>query len=518
MNQQTTETWLGALFVLLHAVTQFNKPPTNRTSTTAARYWAATLAYCALLVGFYVLLVVALGTQFFTQELGNTVKDLPTPLLAALLLTILLPTLPLLKDFDQWSRHWLQTIALIPHEARRLSTEMRRASFSFTPTQKQHVLGELARQGFTSFEPRFEKSDTPEYVWTNVTALMLHLRDWETDRRFSGFLTAFSEDYERIKRQYEQLALKVRRWFASVRDLSMAEEMKAASLARYYQAELLEQCTELHQSLCIFVSHGILKCELTFSSRIARLRALGFVLAVNHQKLTLNRIMLLFGSVSVVLLFGFVSAGALAGGDSMRTVLTRTVMVAIIYSVAVCCAIVPKEWWPAARRAPDGDRPVAFYFLSSVVAGLASLPISFLFWFLITLDVTKAFEEWSVRYPWVLLTFASAFITAWLADNETPAPGGRMRSRILEGGTQATVALLTSVLVRRWLGEMLPPTDPDLPPWPLVLSLTPIIGFVIGFLVPTWYREAPRERASCFAGDVSSVVSQEASSLRVGAQ
>jgi hypothetical protein len=44
---------LGALFVLLNAVQRFNTPPTNSSSTTAARYYGATLAYGALLIGTY---------------------------------------------------------------------------------------------------------------------------------------------------------------------------------------------------------------------------------------------------------------------------------------------------------------------------------------------------------------------------------------------------------------------------------------------------------------------------------
>ena len=32
-----------------------------------------------------------------------------------------------------------------------------------------------------------------------------------------------------------------------------------------------------------------------------------------------------------------------------------------------------------------------------------------------------------------------------------------------------------------------------LPNWVSLILMTSVIGFLIGYLVPTWYREAPRE-------------------------
>ena len=87
---------LGAVFVLFYAGTRFNTPSTNRSSTTAGRYFVGLFLYCLVGICFYVTLVAFpnfLDFALFGQQMGG---DAPTssislPLFVALLLTVLLP-------------------------------------------------------------------------------------------------------------------------------------------------------------------------------------------------------------------------------------------------------------------------------------------------------------------------------------------------------------------------------------------------------------------------------------------
>src|SRR5881296_2779045 len=96
---------LGAVLILFYSGNRFNTPPTNRSSTTAVRYFVALFFYCLVGVGFYIMLVEFPHLLEFLAQ-GNAVppwaKELSNPLLVALSLTVLLPKLPVLSTMDHW--------------------------------------------------------------------------------------------------------------------------------------------------------------------------------------------------------------------------------------------------------------------------------------------------------------------------------------------------------------------------------------------------------------------------------
>jgi hypothetical protein len=393
IESKQIEILLGCLFVLLHAVHRFNTPMTNRSSTTALRYYAATGTYGGLLITTY---LVAVLSPLFVEfvKTGAHVNEewaahvVGQPLLIALMLTILLPTLPILEPLDEALRKGLQRMAAIPHEARRLAAEMRKARFTVPVAARQRVRAELTRHAFDPNDVVFDANDTLRGSWTTLTALVSVLRDWEGDRRFTGFIGRFEGDYNRILHRYEQLGPKLRKWFTSARDIG-AGEGSLKELAHQYQADLSDQCSDVMEDLYTFISRGLLKCEFTYAQRTDRLRSIGFELTVYRPRLTLNRLMMLFGSISLVFIFGMTliqewirlllhpGQDPVSGTPTMGTVLTRTIMIAVIYVAAACCAILPKERWAAARREPGDERPVAFYFAASIGASVLSLVISF---------------------------------------------------------------------------------------------------------------------------------------------
>jgi hypothetical protein len=59
MVRSELDTVLGVLLIALSASERFNTPPTNRSSTTAARFYSAVGLYLCVTIGIYVLLLFA---------------------------------------------------------------------------------------------------------------------------------------------------------------------------------------------------------------------------------------------------------------------------------------------------------------------------------------------------------------------------------------------------------------------------------------------------------------------------
>lgn len=85
-----------------------------------------------------------------------------------------------------------------------------------------------------------------------------------------------------------------------------------------------------------------------------------------------------------------------------------------------------------------------------------------------------------------------AFVPALLSDDQPTPKVSRARLQWIEGGVQALAAMFSAWLIHEWFVSMNSDRVPDLIH---LLCKSGIIGFIIGFFVPTWYRQAPSQQA-----------------------
>jgi hypothetical protein len=489
---------LGAIFVVVYAGDRFNTPPTNRSSTTAARFLGGTTVYCAFAVAVYGVLLnsphlldVALAhvDRAAERQVHAWEQRVPTPLLISVLLTVLLPRVPVLSSIDGWIRSRIQRVAAIPFEVRRLSAELRRLPFSVPAPRRTEVEGELRRADFELLDLTFDDDGSPQYLWTKISTLVKSLEDWEASPRFSRFVNTFSHDFSAtelsaIRGAYKAMTPKARTCFRLLSDHST--EMAA----KHYVADFVEEARSLSTRLYEFVARAVLHCEHTHGARLEQLRTLGFEGGLAKTRLTLNQSVALFMALSMLFVLGFVMTGWFGPTGEPELsflVLLRAMMISATYIVAVWCAIYPKETWESARRS-EFERPWAWYLVSAVTAAAFGLVVNFAFRLVMHLDLHAAAADFWQSRPWTLMTFTTAFVLAFLADDRAVRRLSPARLRVVEGLVMAVAAMTTA----RAVHLLLPMTGARIPPLAVILTLSGIIGFYVGVLVPTLYREAPR--------------------------
>lgn len=486
---------LGTFLVGLYATDRFNTPASNRSSTTAARYYTAAALYLGVATGVYALLLF--GFPQLANQWAPTVieglpwaKDLSAPLLVALLLTVSLPRVPILSNIDEWIRKNLQHMAAIPYEVRRLSAALRKAPFHVPAERQEEIRSGMLEEGFQAADILFLEGPAPQSLWTKVTALMKSQEDWESHPRFSGFVASFSTELEALRTRYKHLTPKARNCFRLIRDHSPGpRDGQTDDAVSQFQADFVEQARELMHSMYDFISRGVLQCKLTHGARCEQMESLGFKVCIPRPQLTVNELVALFMGVTLVLIFGFVLRQSEGQAASLPQLFLRAITISVIYCVAIWWALFPKERWACARRKAGDIRPVACYLLSALLASGTGLTISLMIKLVTLQAFPKAWQQFSQAWPWTLMTFATAFLTAWLTDDQPTAGWTASRLRWLEGLGQAVVMMGTVCIVHFLLGSAGSPV-------PLLSRVlhSGVIGFGIGFLVPTWYRDAPRRR------------------------
>jgi hypothetical protein len=486
---------LGVVLVALYAFDRFNTPPTNRSSTTAARFYSTGGLYLCVTIGIYFLLLLGFPQllQQWQPEVVQAIpwaKELSAPFLVALLLTISLPRVPVLAGIDLWIRGKLQRVAAIPFEVRRLSNALAQSPFQVSVDRQEEIRTSMQGSGFQAEDIQFPESAKPQHLWTKLTVLMKSLEDWESHPRFSGFAARFSADLEALRARHKQLTVKAKNCFRLLRDHPCgAGTGEGDDAVAQFQADFVEQTKDLLQGTYHFIGRGVLQCRLTHSARCEQLKALGFQGQVGRVELTLDELVALFLGVTVVLLAGFVFGSSPDRPGSLE-LFGRAATIGAIYCAAVWWALFPKQRWGCAKRTAGDIRPVACYLLSALLASATALVINLGFKLLMGRDFLTAWEQFSRTWPWAIMTFATTVLAAWLTDDRPSARWPASRLRWLEGLGQAGLMAGTAWVVHALLLE----SGGRAPALENMLALSAAIGFGIGFLVPTWYRRAPHRR------------------------
>jgi hypothetical protein len=482
---------LGLTFVTFHAYDRFNMPPSNRSSTTAVRYHTAAIGYVAAMLLIYLALVRfpdELLKLFSAEDALKAMKDqianLSPPFLAALFLTVLLPKIPYLAAVDQWVKMKLQYMAAIPYEARRLSAELARSTFHIQEDVRDAVTQELTKKGFHAKDVLFEKGYTPQYVWTKITTLMLQIKSWEEDHTFAGFVAKFYSDFTAINAKYEKLSQRACNCF---RILDTTKEpfdkhgIQTLDGASECKMVFLEHCEDLLKNMYEFMSRGILKCKLTHRSRMEQLQLIGFRELPKPHKLpvTLNQLFHIFVPLNVLLIICFLMS------DPFHPVLlVKVMMISTILCVSLICGTYPKSQWKFAHRDDSGYRPVPFYCVAGMMAVFFGITISFVFKGIL-LGIGEAIKDIQQSYPWMFMAFTTAVTVSYNIDNKP--------SRLLslrEGVMQAAATMIAAVIICEWLKITRPSRVPSLE---YVLPFSGLMGFLIGYYVPHWYRATSDE-------------------------
>ena len=493
---------VGTVTVLFYSANRFNTPSTNRSSTTAERYFLAVSLYCLSAVGAYAALLysphlIAFLASGNEDELPPIAQQLSSPLVVALLMTVLLPKLPLLSAADQWIRKRLQDMAAIPQEVRRFSATLRKQSLVVSEEVRAAIREKLRDEDFDEKDVRFDLGPGPNRLWTLLTTLFTGLEQWEADRRMQAYLQETGDGLEELRKRYRALAPKAKTCFKLLREsAAVADAGKARDAAELCAEDFSEQATKLHDDVLDFVSRGVLRTEFSDAARSHRLEALGFTVTIAAQPLTLNHVLSLFGVVGVLMV---ASSELLSyGGPRMSGVLlVRMAMIAAFYSVAVACAVLPKQRWAFAKREPGQLRPVAFYFAAGAMALVITQVVSFAFNCVLERSLELGKQRFLLSYPWGLVTFTVAVVTAVLIDDVPDARCPRWLWRVLEGLVAAAAVTVAAYVAHGWLQELASASRQAVAgyhPQPLAFKLcrSGAVGFVIGYLVPTWYRNPLR--------------------------
>jgi hypothetical protein len=501
----------GVLIVIVDTYNRFTDSFEIRSQTTRLQYWFVQCLYLLVYIIVYFLCANYQLLFFYTwgtdsiYGLWGSVDNLH---LLSALIVVLLPKIPVLRKLDRHLRRFLKRLAGIPVKALALSYSLRNANYEVPDSFRRSIEIHFKERGIPKKCIQYRKANTPQFIWTKITSLMIQLDMWAARKKFGTFVAHNIREYNDLKSSYERLSYRAALLFQLSRELSAVsfkgegvdtdlieiDELYGRDPAQNNSVQrslseiksyFLEQAEELENKILYYTSKAALFCCINSSRRREVLNQMGF--EVSEESPTWIAYVLSMSLIFPVFGFLFLS---LYSSQEFYKILLMVTMITMNYLVAVSVAIYMKTRLWFANIFFSNYRSIRTYISiagTSVIIGfigvISTIPVVIFFRYLfLGGDLENTLSDTLQNWPWLMLAGSAAMITAIMIDQNFIALFDYEKTnRRLKEGFLAALALGTTMLFVSFLLEISPPRVPTC----IVQS---IVGFIIGFNVPTWYR------------------------------
>ena len=497
MSSVTDEIVLCMLMfvVAVQAFARFHSPPSNRSTTTAIRYYSAAAFYCAVYVlGFFLLtrypavyeaLVAAFGLERTAAATDALRAGSTQSATIALVVNTVIPNTPIIRDLDAAFRRHLSLRALIGYEALVLGQRLIDSGFEVPGGHYSEAVSRLSDHGIAAKDLTASADDPARNVWIRVVSLMITLENLDHDEAFSAFSAEGRVDLAKIKSRYERVSENAATLFTVLRPALAAHAEALGTLAASFESSFAKEASGLYGSMCYLLGRVALSRGLTERKRVELLRASGFV--VSHAKSS-N----LDGATLMLLLMFVVAITTNIAAGIDQTVLAaaqRGLVVVSSAMVTIACAWLVRVRFGRPHE-PGDMRPIFSYAVASVAAVALFLPIRTLLraW-MENETLEAAISRQAVESPLLLITLIATFGLAWCLDDRGGAKLSGIWLSAVESLSLGLVLLAAAMLV----GDFRPPSPTYFRDNSALFVVSFVHGAMMGAMVPAWRRSPRRE-------------------------
>jgi hypothetical protein len=487
--------------VAFYAIGRFNTPRAVRSQTSRFQYFGSCATYTASCLGLLMLVTWVLRQKpewlsllhvGSSEEISSQLTSLDAPLVAALVLTTLLPSFPVLRDLDAKMLKFFHKMGAIPFGAYRWSQRMDAAQFTIAGNlladAKTYIANsKLLPDALTDdLQPDFAV-DSARYRFTRNLALYVALGNLSSWARFRS---DFADDVAAFERKMSSFFAQSVGFFTLTGQLSAQQLEQAANSVEPFRSLTLEAYEDIRMMLArvlLYSANG----EATVAQTLIRL---GFAIE-SPAAIRLPMNLLSLDGVGIVVLF---TASTALAATHMKPdkAIAIGLLVAVNQVIAAVFALLPKQVWRFADIRSAQERPILAYVISGLCALTVALPVAYGFYLLRPYVLSDSLPTitFAAQCKWLLSSTVLAVALAFLCDDYARAEREPAWLRWVEGAGLAGLMALTGTLVVNWLQPDQAAAHPDgqAPPLWVAVLLSASMGALFGATIPHWYRRTMR--------------------------
>jgi hypothetical protein len=494
----TADPFLTALcgaFVAYYAFRQYDTPETNRQSTTRSLFIITGLGYVIVTLIFYFILceiILKPGVlPFFGQSMAFLGQYSRPPIIAAVILTTLLPNIKFLRDWDESVLNRFQKWGSIPFGVNNLAAEILQvdqpakedlANLRQWMSDEGEIPNELLSRVGT---------DAPTASQGSLTrALRLHrsINKLASLPLYSRAAKKYEGERQKVKEEFRVYAAISQAFFVLFDHLSSLEGSAGENARKQAKDRYLGISDTQARSSATLVARLLLATENSETSITKRLLTIGLgVREARPPSLPIGPLVFV-GAVVIALILAVTSflprPQPAPGGLAYYTLI---LLIGVTKTIGTLAAILPKICWSSARAGEDGRLPYLSWLGWAALAALGALLIERLALGASSSSFSAAldFQSHPVT-PIAPTTFVICISISILCDLNLPIQREGIR-RILEG-TLCGAAMVVALAI--CFAQAALPTASSSSISPLLQYGFPfMIGFFWGAVGPYLYRK-----------------------------
>ena len=492
---------IAPLMVGYYAFNRFDTPRSARSQTSRFQYWGSRVSYVASCLGLLLVLtsVMEKNPKLFelldvnaSNPLAN-LKGLDVPLVAALVMTTLLPAFPGLRELDTRVLRAFHKIGAIPFGAVRWAQQMKEATFRISDPLKSQMStfidNTAALPERLSAELHTDpQSDKLRFKFTRNLALYVAVNTMRSRARFAD---EYPEEMDAFEKRLAGFFAQAVGFFALAAQLARQPSESGAETLRDASDRFQGMILQTYEDLRLMLARILLYSCRGEHEVANRLREMGFALrSTNPVRIPLN--LLALDLLGVVIIFLF-AAALRPTGMKLEVALWIGMSVAINHCIAALFAVVPKQIWGFADIHHANERPILAYVISAAFTFLTILPIALALYVLRgALLHAPSRLAFSQQCTWLVLPTVMALSLAFACDDSARSetePAWLAWVEALAIG--AVIAAAGVLVVHRLEQDGVSFTGS----FAIPIAIGAAMGALFGGTIPRWYRRVLRQAA-----------------------
>lgn len=499
-GEQTSPQCLGESGFLV-----FVRPP--RANTTAIRYNLYKTAYMICLVLPYLavvnipklqelLVLMSKNVVIVTQFIDKTSQSFAITASVAVVavLYVLLLSLPIIRRAEESLRFFFYEHAAIPAQQRLVQSRLHKGGFDVDHDVLEVVRNNLEPDGFDIRDIEYQETPTTRSLWTKIAVLNEQINRMRGDDRYKTAFATIREPssgqclVDDVEFRYQALKGDAK---ACLKELRRHPE-EAETMLREERFRI--ECHQLLEEIYRLVSLVALRsnfCECDVALCVNRL---GFDIEFRPSPLpSLNDLLWLSFILFVLVAFPLLKIAELP--------LYKALTIEAAYFVSVLMPIIIAAEWPNfVRNSKYSAQNIAYPVLAGLGAAAAGAVIAIVRHAIDlapdTISLMEAVRVYALEStPWAVLHFVLAGTLAFLLQFGAYPDIEKLKriNRYQLMGSLRDGIILCAVVTATVIFYVYPELLVRIPERAervrgLIYVLPPLVAFIFGFIVPTWYR------------------------------
>jgi hypothetical protein len=491
--------------VALYAFNRYNTPATNITTTTRSLFYLTGCCYVVSSLALFFLLSEVVLKPGVLQVMGldggeKLAAELSAPLLAAIILTTLLPSTPWVNTFDQWLLKVFQDWGRIPTGVSHLANRMPLNALSVRDSDIADLGKWIAHSG--DLPNRLiaclgADPDAPSGWMTRVMRIFKETEKLKDTPRYADAFRSILSVWQGLQSDFRVFISQSDAFFVLFNSLKAQDSETIQKALLQADADYKDRCDALYRSLTEFLAQTMLISEDTGHMVDQRLRWLGYEIATEEEFILPIGPFVFMGLALMITILGLVALWPQPQVSGSVPLAVVAVLIAATKAIGAAAAVLPKLRWPAFRKSDAGELP----YLGWVISALAAAVISFAFERIaaaVCYGSSDVIFNFSLYKPTPLAptSFMLCLAVAILCDVDFrlgTGPARRWKEALICSGT-----MLVSVVACLRLAHLPAPTS-----FPYIVSS--LLGLVTGYFAPYLYRRARKEEVALPAHPVEAM-------------